>query len=56
MVFCCSRAAALALVFVGLVPYIIHEAGGLEIPDSTGDPVSDTDGDTARRLKLLPLT
>lgn len=34
----------------------MNEAGGLAIPDNTGDPVSDTDGDTARRLKLLPLT
>jgi hypothetical protein len=51
--FCCALAAAL---LVGLEPYIIRwVGGGLPIPDNTGEPVNDTDGETARRLKLLLL-
>lgn len=48
--FCWARAAAFGEL---LPPYNIKLVGGLEIPESTGEPVNETDGDTALRFKPI---
>lgn len=48
--FCWARAAAFGEPFP---PYKVKLVGGLEIPESTGEPVNETEGDTALRFKPI---